>query len=331
MEQFKEIVKQIYDGEINLGTIHAYFHDIFMKLLPFLIIYTIIFLISFYFILKKEGKKPWYAFIPFYNMYLYFKIIDLPFILFFIPILNVFTLILAPYNLAKEYSCKEWMRYLAVLFPYVIIPYIAFSNLQNRNKKIEFNYLKFGKDIDKLENELKVITDDNYVEDGRKVVPYKKTKDVKSKYNQMIDSLVYTTNDDEYVEDDENTEYKKLDMTEILARDNNEFVDLEDDNNQLDIYEIDDLDKDVQINSNKEVNIEQNIKDYKEHGPSIKAIAFGGTDTHENMTEDKNKTLTCPYCNSPLAGSNGTCPGCGKDVSHIVFEKINIDKIKDVG
>jgi hypothetical protein len=76
MEQFKEIVKQIYDGEINLGTIHAYFHDIFMKLLPFLIIYTIIFLISFYFILKKEGKKPWYAFIPFYNMYLYFKIID---------------------------------------------------------------------------------------------------------------------------------------------------------------------------------------------------------------------------------------------------------------
>ena len=326
---YKELIKNIYDGNIDINAINAYIYDVFIKLLPFIIIYFIIWTVSMWFILIKEEKKPWYSLIPFYNMYLYFKICDLPFILFFIPIINLVTLLLMPYNLAREYQCKSWMRYIAILVPFIIIPYIAFSNLQNRNKKVSFDYLKFGKDVDNLEDSLKIITDDNYIEDDNKSIPFKqKNKDVKSKESEFIDSLVFSKADDEYIEDEEHIEYKETHIDEIKAKPEEELVDLEDDNNQLDLNEIDDLDNDVNVSSQTEVKIEQDIKDFEKEGPSVTAIAFGGKDEHENMTESKAKDLKCPYCNSSLVGSNGTCPGCGKDVSNIVFEKVNLDKIK---
>ena len=324
-----EFIKNLYDGNIDINAINTYISNTFIKWLPFIIIYGVIFHVSLWFIFKKEELKPWYSIIPFYDLYLFFKIIGLPYILVFIPFINVITFALMPYNLAREYNCKEWMKLLSILVPFIIIPYIAFSNLQNRNKKIKFDYLQYYKDVDSLEDKLKIITDDNYIIDDGKAIPFKKdNKDVKSKQSEYVDSLVFTKSDDEYVEDEEHIEYKESRVSEIKAKPEEELVDLEDDNNQLDLHEIDDLDNDSKISSNTEVKIEQDIKDYEKVGPSVTAIAFGGKDEHENMTEAKKKEHKCPYCNSDLAGSNGTCPGCGKDVSSLVFETVNLDKLK---
>ena len=321
--------EELYNGNLDISKYTTYISDAFYEIYPFVIMYMAIFTVSLWFIFKKEEITPWFSLIPIYNLYRFFKIIKLPFILIFIPIVNIFTFILMPFNLAREYGCKEWVQYLSVLIPFIMIPYIAFSKLQNRNKKVVFDFLKYEKDVDELEDELKEVTNDNYIIDDTKAIPVvNKVKEIKSKGNEYVDSLEFSKSDDEYVEDEDHIEYKETHIDQIEEKPQEEVVDLEDDNNQIDIYDIDTLDEDIKESSKSDVKIEQDIKDYEKDKASVTAIAFGGKEKRENMTESKIKDLKCPYCKSSLAGSKGTCPGCGKDVSDLVFEKVKLTQIK---
>ena len=47
----------------------------------------------------------------------------------------------------------------------------------------------------------------------------------------------------------------------------------------------------------------------------------------QKQEETMAKVRKCPHCGSLLTGSNGTCPGCGKDVSSIIYEKNNLTTV----
>jgi len=101
-------------------------------------IYSILTLIFFiasiaglYGIFQKAGYKGWFVIIPFYNLYIWLKIIKKPiwwYIFLLIPFIDVFVILLMIVEV-----CKCFKKYglgpqaLGVLFPFVYLPYLGFS------------------------------------------------------------------------------------------------------------------------------------------------------------------------------------------------------------
>ncbi len=82
-------------------------------------------------IFEKAGKPGWHAIIPFYNFYVWLKVINKPmwwyiFILF--PYINVFTLLLMVVETLKCFR-KDGLgeQALGVLFPFLFLPYLGFA------------------------------------------------------------------------------------------------------------------------------------------------------------------------------------------------------------
>jgi signal peptidase I len=82
-------------------------------------------------IFEKAGRSGWEAIVPFYNFYIWLKIINKPlwwyiFILF--PYINVFTILLMVVETLKCFR-KDGLgeQALGVLFPFFFLPYLGFS------------------------------------------------------------------------------------------------------------------------------------------------------------------------------------------------------------
>ncbi len=83
----------------------------------------------------KAGYKGWEAIVPFYNIYIWLRIIDKPLWWYFfilVPFINVFTLLLM---VAETLKCfrKDGLgeQALGVLFPFVFLPWLGFSEKQS--------------------------------------------------------------------------------------------------------------------------------------------------------------------------------------------------------
>ncbi len=92
-------------------------------------------IIGLYKIFTKAGYKGWYVFIPFFNFYIWLKIINKPlwwFIFILIPYINVFTVLLMVVETLKSFD-KNGLgeQTLGILFPFIYIPYLGF----NKNEK----------------------------------------------------------------------------------------------------------------------------------------------------------------------------------------------------
>ncbi|MFH1005646.1 MAG: signal peptidase I [Bacteroidota bacterium] len=103
----------------------------------YLIIFLVLALLPFaglYKIFEKCGYKGWIALVPFYNYYIWLKIIDKPkwwIILLAIPFINWIILLLMRSDLANVFGKRSFVEHFLVwLFPFAYIPYIGF------NKKI---------------------------------------------------------------------------------------------------------------------------------------------------------------------------------------------------
>lgn len=268
------------------------------------VILNIIYIFSLYKILKKENKKPWWAFVPILNIYIYLKICKLPFWTFFVPIINYIVLLLSPFKLAKQYRLKRYLCYLAVLFPYIFIPYIAFSKLQNIDKIYDTTYIKSAKDIEILENKLET-DNSNYIDE----INYNTTSLISNEKNEEIindnDIIIIDEeiNFDEIIYD--NVETSKI--TDDLIEINEPSID------NLSINNIETLEDNIIQANSVEKKIETNISEYREIKPTDTAIAFGGEQKIENIAsvQTKNDELKCTRCGSSLVGANGYCPGCG--------------------
>ena len=305
--------------------------NIYLKILIiYLIVYLIVFKISLYKIFIKERHKGYESLIPIYDIWTYFSFIRIPKWVAIVPPLNIIAFFVSPYNLAKQFDLKRYTWYLAILFPIVFVPYIAFSEVRDKYLEIEKNYYKTQADIDKLEEKLKNNKDEFEIRNLSK-----KDEIIDIKPNVPMDEFNFK---DELVEEkpEEIKEFKpdpainekeKQNINDDLAIDEvvnlsdytntSETIEtLEEENrdtsileNKIDNKEIDTLDETV--SKEKETKITKQIQDFKSIGPSNEAIAFGGKEKIEHATNTKNDELKCSRCGASLIGARGVCPGCG--------------------
>ena len=82
-------------------------------------------------IFEKAGQKGWLAIVPFYNFYIWLKIIDKPlwwYVFILIPFINVFTLLLMVVDTLKCFNKHGLLEQaLGVMFPFFYLPYLGFS------------------------------------------------------------------------------------------------------------------------------------------------------------------------------------------------------------
>ncbi|MEI6899172.1 MAG: DUF5684 domain-containing protein, partial [Bacteroidota bacterium] len=96
------------------------------------ILFLIASITGLYGIFKKAGFKGWEILIPFYNFYIWLKVIKKPlwwYIFLLIPFINVFMILLMLVEICKcfkKYSLGA--QALGVLFPFVYMPYLGFSS-----------------------------------------------------------------------------------------------------------------------------------------------------------------------------------------------------------
>ena len=82
-------------------------------------------------IFTKAGEAGWKILVPFYNLYIWLKIVRKPlwwYIFLLIPFINVFVILLLVVEILKcfkKYSLLEQAA--GVLFPFIYLPYLAFS------------------------------------------------------------------------------------------------------------------------------------------------------------------------------------------------------------
>lgn len=103
----------------------------------------IIALISYWKLFEKAKVKGWKSLIPIYNSYIMVLISGLPgwsVLLLFIPFVNVFYSIILVFNFLKAYGKGIGTFLLYLFFPYVILPYLAFSkNVEYCGNEIDLN------------------------------------------------------------------------------------------------------------------------------------------------------------------------------------------------
>ncbi|MFO7978884.1 MAG: signal peptidase I [Bacteroidales bacterium] len=95
------------------------------------ILFFVASLAGLYRIFQKAGYKGWAALIPFYNLYIWLKVVNKPlwwYIFLILPFINVFTLLLMVVETLKCFR-KDGLgeQALGVLFPFVYLPYLGFS------------------------------------------------------------------------------------------------------------------------------------------------------------------------------------------------------------
>lgn len=339
---------KIYNFVINtFNNLNNYLPNIKNILLIITILYTIMLMISLFKIYDKENYNKYLALIPIYNLYYYFKIIDLPYFLVFIPIINIITLFLAPSLLSHEYGFSRLFSFLSVLFPFILIPYIAFSKHINIHTKKSRTFVHTVHDIDVLEDKLKnnkeLINFDPY---GNSYEQIKDASKLNKKFKTNIDKKIEKI-ETNAIQDDLNDllygeelkkETPKMSQKELEKLDESNIENLEEDidtqDQLIEVYDSKDIRKEgieafqnkIEANTNIQVENNANYHEYKVAQKSLSSIAFGGTNNSSIIsnakTEAKNiaNDLKCPTCGSSIAGSNGVCPGCGHDVSKILFE-----------
>lgn len=84
---------------------------------------------------EKAGVPGWKTFIPFYNLYLWLKIVRKPmwwYIFLIIPFINVFVYMLLIVEMLKCFNKFSLLdQAIAVIFPIIYLPYLAFSGKSN--------------------------------------------------------------------------------------------------------------------------------------------------------------------------------------------------------
>jgi len=100
----------------------------------YLVITIVFFLLSLgglWGIFNKAGEKGWIVLVPFYNFYIWLKIIKKPiwwYIFLLIPFINVFVILLMIVEVLKCFKKHGLLEQaIGVLFPFFYLPYLAYS------------------------------------------------------------------------------------------------------------------------------------------------------------------------------------------------------------
>ncbi len=95
------------------------------------ILFSLASLVGLWGIFEKAGYKGWITLIPFYNLYIWLKIIRRPlwwYIFLLVPFIDVFVILLMIVETAKCFKKYGLVQQaVAALFPFFYLPYLAFS------------------------------------------------------------------------------------------------------------------------------------------------------------------------------------------------------------
>jgi len=98
------------------------------------LLFTIATVAGLWGIFEKAGEAGWKVLVPFYNLYIWLKIIRKPmwwYIFLIIPFINVFVILLMIVEILKAFKKYGLLDQAAgVLFPFAYLPYLAFSSSQ---------------------------------------------------------------------------------------------------------------------------------------------------------------------------------------------------------
>ena len=99
--------------------------------LIFILVAFVVSVVGLWKIFEKAGEKPYYVLIPFWNIWVWIKIIDKKkwwFLYSLIPFLNVFIIMLMIVETVKCFRKNGfWYQLLSILIPFVILPILGFS------------------------------------------------------------------------------------------------------------------------------------------------------------------------------------------------------------
>lgn len=335
IEAFNRICNVFYLN-ITTGKYSGTINILCTLLTIYLIIYSIVFIISLFNIFRKEKISGYKAFIPFLNLYYYCKIININFVWMFVPLINIIVLFFSPYNLAWEFGLNKPKCILSVLFPIVMIPYIAFSNIKIFHRIESTMFIKNEKEADTLDNKLKANPKFDELDTDISTIEPTKNNFV-SNIDVKIDEIEKNAISDDYSDQlylmDKDLKEKEIensaDQAQMLDEEIEEFTDIFESNDIREVG-VENKVKEIEVNSNIKVVNNADYKEYQMVGPEVGTIAFGGATidkrVEQNKTEAKVIELKCPTCGSSLVGSNGTCPGCGHDVHEYIYQQTGVLK-----
>ena len=91
-------------------------------------------LVALWKVYAKAGEPGWAAIVPIYNIYVYFKILEMPWwhllIMLFVPFATVVYGIIMPFKLAKVFGKDTTFAVLSIFFSSITIPILAFGSSQ---------------------------------------------------------------------------------------------------------------------------------------------------------------------------------------------------------
>ncbi|MBN3034059.1 MAG: signal peptidase I [Bacteroidales bacterium] len=102
-------------------------------------------------VFEKAGEPGWKTLIPFYNLYVWLKIIRKPmwwYVFLLIPFINFFMVMLMLVELAKGFGKYSlWEQGVAVVFPFIYMPYLGMSGEERwtpaeKRKKIKKSWIR---------------------------------------------------------------------------------------------------------------------------------------------------------------------------------------------
>ena len=157
----------------------------------FLIIYTCICFIGtfigLYGVFQKAGVKGWLALIPFYNLYVWLKVIERPWwwlLFFLIPYFFFFMLMLMTWKTIRMFNKTRYITLIpGTFFSFIYIPYLGFSSKEKFYKRAELPAMELGFWKSKpLTTKRKNAKNENVDE---------KEKSVKTKTREWTDAILY--------------------------------------------------------------------------------------------------------------------------------------------
>ncbi len=118
----------------------------------FLLVYTIICFvgtfIGLYGVFQKAGQKGWLALIPFYNLYIWLKVIERPWwwlLFFLIPYFFFFMLMLMTWKTIRMFNKTRYITLIpGTFFSFIYIPYLGFSSKEKFYKRSELPAMELG-------------------------------------------------------------------------------------------------------------------------------------------------------------------------------------------
>lgn len=309
----------------SIATLQVFF-------IVYTVLYTVAFFVSMYKIFDRAGIKKTYALIPFVNLFFYFKLLKIKTYYLFIPIINLLIFFFLPYNVADIHGLKNYQKVLSVLFPFVMLTYIAFGNFKIKQKIKITPFVRTTSDIDVIEQRLQTNPTYDY---ETEITINNNISNNQSALQDRLDKIEYNAISGDYYDElslmDEEILNKSKEKIKNMKEDKKpEVVELEDD--LLDIVSsdirkngIDIIESNIEENNKKKIKVNDQQKEYKDLKNTDERIAFGGSTLDEkvekNKIEAKIENLKCPKCGSSLVGlgPSGSCPGCGMDVREYIY------------